>query len=78
VDDDAAVAAGIDPRVLLLLSEAYRHGKALGAWADGTDALEAAGIAPDAPGIVTAGATLEHAIELLAHHRAWDRFTPAV
>lgn len=81
VDDDAAVVTDIDPRVLLLLTEAYRHGKALGAWADGTDALQEAGIAPDAPGIVAAAdatATLERVTELLAHHRAWDRFTPAL
>ncbi len=81
VDDDTAVTAGIDPRVLLLLTEAYRHGKALGAWADGVDALEAAGIAPDAPGVVIApdsGPVLEGVTALLAHHRAWDRFTPAL
>ncbi|WP_333771676.1 catalase [Streptomyces sp. IBSBF 2435] len=81
VDDSAAAAASIDPRVLLLLTEAYRHGKALGAWADGTEALTAAGIAADAPGVVTAGgaaSVLEHVSELLTRHRAWDRFTPAV
>ncbi|MFC4036789.1 catalase HPII, partial [Streptomyces polygonati] len=81
VDDDTAVGAGIDPRVLLMISEAYRHGKALGAWAGGADALEAAGVAADAPGVVAAdsGETALAAIsELLARHRAWDRFTPAV
>ncbi|MYV54747.1 catalase [Streptomyces sp. SID3212] len=82
VDDDLAVAAGIDPRVLLLVTEAYRHGKALGAWADGADVLETAGIAPDAPGVVTTAtdhaAVLDGVTELLAHHRAWDRFDPAV
>jgi catalase len=65
--------------VLLLITEAYRHGKALGAWADGADALETAGIAPDAPGVVTTatdpGPALDGVMELLAHHRAWDRFT---
>ncbi|MFC8224823.1 catalase [Streptomyces sp. NPDC057287] len=81
VDDDAAVTAGIDPRVLLLITEAFRHGKAIGAWADGRDALETAGIATDAPGVVTAddsSAVLEGLTGMLAHHRAWDRFTPAV
>ncbi|MFE5960987.1 catalase [Streptomyces rubiginosohelvolus] len=81
VDDDVAVTAGIDPRVLLLITEAFRHGKAIGAWADGLDALQTAGIAPDAPGVVTAdapAAVLEGLTEMLAHHRAWDRFTPAV
>ncbi|MFH9696711.1 hypothetical protein [Streptomyces globisporus] len=33
-----AVTAGIDPRVLLLITEAFRHHKAIGAWADGLDA----------------------------------------
>lgn len=79
VDDIAALASEVDPRVLLLITEAYRHGKALGAWADGSDALESAGIAPDAPGVVTTptdpAAALDGVMELLAHHRAWDRFT---
>ncbi|MFF8295413.1 catalase [Streptomyces globisporus] len=81
VDDDAVVTAGVDPRVLLLITEAYRHGKAIGAWADGLDALETAGIAPDAPGVVTAAepaAVLDGLTGMLAHHRAWDRFNPAV
>ncbi|WP_069744034.1 catalase [Streptomyces sp. EN23] len=81
VDDDAAVIDGIDPRVLLLIAEAFRHGKAIGAWADGLDALAPAGVAPDAPGVVTAGdatEALDGLTEMLAHHRAWDRFTPAV
>ncbi|MEU8137897.1 catalase [Streptodolium elevatio] len=81
VDDGVAVATGIDPRVLVLLTEAYRHGKALGAWADGVDALTAAGIAPDAPGVVAASdadSALEGVTGLLAQHRAWDRFPPAV
>ncbi|MEU0375920.1 catalase [Streptomyces cyaneofuscatus] len=81
VDDGAAVAAGIDPRVLLLVAEAFRHGKAIGAWADGLESLEAAGIASDVPGVVTAGdaaAALDGLADLLAHHRVWERFTPAV
>ncbi|SHM80705.1 catalase [Actinacidiphila paucisporea] len=81
VDDAVAGAAGIDPRVLLMLTEAYRHGKALGAWAGGAAALEAAGIAGGAPGVVTAdsaGTVLEQVRELLARHRAWNRFIPAV
>lgn len=80
-DDVTAVTAGIDPRVLLLITEAYRHGKAIGAWADGVEALETAGIAVDAPGVVAApdpAAVLDGFTEMLAHHRVWDRFTPAV
>lgn len=43
--------------------------------------LEATGIVPDAPGVVTADsadATVQGVADLLAGHRAWDRFTPSV
>ena len=76
-----AGASGIDPRVLLMLTEAYRHGKALGAWGNGADALTAAGIEPGAPGVTTAkgaGAVLKGVTKALSRHRAWDRFTPEV
>lgn len=81
VDDDIVATATIDPRVLVMLTEAYRHGKALGAWGDGRRVLEAAGIAPDAPGVVrarSADAGLKRLIKLLAGHRVWDRFTPLI
>ncbi|MBH0246524.1 hypothetical protein I3W98_32610, partial [Streptomyces cavourensis] len=61
--------------------EAFRHGKAIGAWAAGLEILEAAGIGSDVPGVVTAddaAAALDGLTDLLAHHRAWERFTPAV
>ncbi len=70
-----------DPRVALLLSEAFRHGKAIGAWADGEVALEAAGVPADAPGVVVAGsgtAALERVTDLLRSHRVWERFTTQV
>jgi catalase len=71
----------VDSRVLLMLTEAYRHGKALGAWGSGTGALEAAGIPVGAPGVVSgeeAGAVLDRISELLAEHRVWERFPTAV
>jgi catalase len=77
---DHGAQADVDPRVVLLLTEAYRHGKAVGAWSGGVSALDAAGIAPDAPGVVTgdeAGPVLDGVKELLAEHRVWDRFPPA-
>jgi catalase len=77
--DDELAGVGVDSRVLLMLAEAYRHGKALGAWAGGADALTAAGIPADAPGVVTGaeGAqVLEGVNELLIRHRVWERFTP--
>ncbi|MER6212421.1 catalase-related domain-containing protein, partial [Streptomyces sp. NPDC001642] len=80
-DDDVALAVGIDSRVLLMVAEAYRHGKSVGAWGDGVEALAAAGIAADVPGVVsaaTAEAALEQLTDLLSRHRAWDRFVPSV
>ncbi|CAM5293468.1 catalase [Streptomyces avidinii] len=71
---------GPDPRVALLLTEAYRHGKALGGW-NGADRLfEAAGIGTDGPGIALgedAAPVVEALVTALAGHRAWDRFPPA-
>jgi catalase len=81
VDDAAGAVTGLDPRVLLLLTEAYRHGKAIAAWGGGGAALEAAGIDVTAPGVTTgdgAVAALERVGELLAEHRVWDRFAPTV
>ncbi|MGA4544155.1 catalase [Uniformispora flossi] len=76
-----APAAGIDPRVLVMLDETYRHGKPLGAWGNGADALRAADIDPEGPGVVAAsdsGAVLEDVADLLSQHRVWDRLAPAV
>ncbi|WP_432133751.1 MULTISPECIES: catalase [unclassified Streptomyces] len=81
--DAKAGAAGArqgthDPRVGLLLSEAFRHGKAIGAWAGGETVLEAAAVPADAPGVIVgdgATATLEQLSRLMASHRVWERFT---
>jgi catalase len=67
----------VGPRVTLLLAEAYRHAKAIGAWGDSRNALAAAGFDPAAPGVVTdedAGDVLDNVVGLLAEHRVWDRF----
>ncbi|MYV41682.1 hypothetical protein GT030_23135, partial [Streptomyces sp. SID1328] len=69
-----------DPRVVLMLDEAFRHGKALGAWPGAEEALRAAGIPVDAPGVVTGGSgaeILDELTTLLTEHRVWDRFPPA-
>ncbi|MFE5614598.1 catalase [Streptomyces sp. NPDC056470] len=71
----------VDPRVLLLLTEAYRHGKAIGGWNGARAVLEAAGIDADGPGVVlgeSGTAAVAAAARVLAEHRAWDRFPPAV
>jgi catalase len=48
--------AAIDPRVQLMLREAYRHAKPLGGWADAPEALSSAGIPAEAPGCSSATA----------------------
>ncbi|MET7958390.1 MULTISPECIES: catalase [Streptomyces] len=81
VDDNAAAVTGVDPRLLLMVTEAYRHGKAIGAWGEGGSVLEAAGLPADSAGVVTsesASSVLETVTGLLGGHRAWDRFTPAL
>jgi catalase len=71
-----AADSNVDPRVVLLLEEAYRHCKVIGAWGDGTTALEAAGVT-GTPGIVrgeSAAEVLERVQEQMAYHRVWERF----
>jgi catalase len=77
--DPGLAAGGIDPRVALMVTEAFRHAKAIGAVGDGVAALEAIGIPADAPGVSTGSAATVAAGLLagLAQHRAWDRFPVA-
>uniref|UniRef100_UPI002607D7B6 catalase n=1 Tax=uncultured Streptomyces sp. TaxID=174707 RepID=UPI002607D7B6 len=73
--------AATDPRLLLLVNEAFRHGKAIGAWNGGEAVLALSGVPTDAPGIVAAdsGSTvLEQITTHLGTHRAWERFTPQI
>ncbi|MFE5852739.1 catalase [Streptomyces sp. NPDC056500] len=75
----AAIAT--DPRVVLLLAEAYRHGKAIGALTGAAAALDAADIPLDAPGVITGDgpeAVLEPLLGLLRNHRVWKRFPATV
>jgi len=86
IEFDALVVAGgttpsADIKLMLLLQEAYRHCKAIGAWGDGATILEAAGIALDDPGVVVGDSAVkafnESLLAALGLHRAWDR-APAV
>ncbi|MFC0062166.1 catalase [Umezawaea endophytica] len=85
VEFDAVVVAGgatvTDPRLPVLLQEAFRHCKVLGAWGGGADLLRAAGIDTDAPGVLLADTMVKaSAIALLdavGLHRVWDRAVPA-
>ncbi|HEV2638034.1 MAG TPA: catalase [Actinocrinis sp.] len=72
-----ADAAAVDPRILLMANEAFRHAKPLGGWSDLQDVLTAAGCSPDGPGIVSGKnpqTVLKSVIKLLGQHRVWDRF----
>jgi catalase len=73
----ARTAPSADIKQVILLQEAYRHCKLLGAWGDGVAGLEAAGIALDGPGVVVGetvvGAFTKELINALGLHRAWDR-----
>ncbi|UKA55590.1 catalase [Arthrobacter sp. FW305-BF8] len=72
--------ASLDPRVVLLLSEAFRHAKAIGAWGSGSAGVDAASIPDDAAGVVLgddAGQVVPQIQELLAAHRVWERFPAA-
>ncbi|MFE5512037.1 catalase [Streptomyces sp. NPDC056529] len=74
-------AGPVDPRLALLVSEAFRHAKAIGGWAGAETVLQAAAIPTGAPGVVLADsgdAVLADLTPLLAKHRVWDRFPPAI
>jgi catalase len=77
----AAASAALDPRVVLLLDEAFRHAKVIGAWGAGLDAVDVAGVPRDAAGVVTAGEgpeVLEQVQRLMGTHRVWERFPTSV
>ncbi len=72
-------AVSPDPRIQVLLQEAWRHCKAIGAWGPGVSVVEQAigSAATDAAGVVTgqSGAEVfEQVHTLLGAHRAWERF----
>jgi catalase len=70
----------VDPRVALLVSESFRHAKAIGGWGSGTAVVDGTIIPQDAPGVVlgdSAEDVVSQITELLAAHRAWDRFPAA-
>jgi catalase len=80
--DDKAGAPGtaVDPRVVLMIQECFRHAKAIGAWGSGRAALEAAGCATG-PGIVIEddpSTVLTKTTKLLGSHRVWERFPSSV
>ncbi|MFI9123093.1 catalase [Streptomyces bikiniensis] len=73
--------AAVDPRLAMLVSEAFRHAKAIGGWAGAETVLAAASVPAGAPGVILADsgeAVLSGLTPLLAKHRVWDRFPAAL
>ncbi|MFD3328378.1 catalase [Streptomyces sp. NPDC058701] len=73
--------AATDPRLLLLLNEAFRHGKPIGHWAGADSILPAAGIPAGASGVVqgdNGSVVLEQITQLMGSHRVWERFPTTV
>ncbi|VXB28282.1 catalase [Nocardioides sp. AX2bis] len=69
-------AESVDPRVVQLVQEAYRHCKSIGAWGAGATVLDLVGIGAG-PGVVVddaPDAVVEQTLVGLAGHRSWDRF----
>jgi catalase len=86
VEYDAILVAGgtgglADIKLSVLLQEAFRHAKVLGAWGDGEQTLRAAGIDTTAPGVLigdsVVAAYTKDLIAAVGLHRVWDR-TPLV
>ncbi|MFG2621239.1 catalase [Streptomyces sp. NPDC048507] len=72
-----SAAPATDPRVLLLVSEMYRHAKAIGGWAGAGAVLAEAAVPGGAPGVVeaaTPAAAVKALAGLVAEHRVWNRF----
>ena len=70
----------LDPRVALMIEECWRHGKVIGAWGAGADAV-AQTVAAGSVGVVTgesATAVFTEVQELMAAHRVWERFPATV
>jgi catalase len=81
---DAKAAGGadapVDPRVLLMIAETYRHGKPLGGWGTAAQAFSEAGVPAQAPGVLLGEdgtSVLRETLQFLGAHRVWDRFPAA-
>jgi catalase len=82
IEYDAILVAGgagdlADIKLTVLLQEAFRHAKVLGAWGDGERALRTAGIETAGPGILLGDAVVaaytKKLIDAVGLHRVWDR-----
>jgi catalase len=79
--DALVVADGTAPsddiKLVILLQEAYRHCKAIGAWGSGAASLESVQIVAGTPGVLVgdsiAKSFIDGLIAAVGLHRAWDR-----
>lgn len=75
--EDAGAPGRVDDRVTVMVSEAFRHAKAIGGWGNTATVLQEAGVDVGAEGIVQAGPeeVVSALVSLLAEHRVWSRST---
>ncbi|MFC9250791.1 catalase [Amycolatopsis thailandensis] len=82
IEFDAVVIAGgtaglHDIKLTVLLQEAFRHCKVIGAWGDGAQVLTDAGIDTGAPGVVLADEVAKpfstELVDAVGMHRVWER-----
>jgi catalase len=82
IEFDALLVAGEteptnDIKLVILLQEAYRHCKTLGAWGNGSVVLEGAGIPLSGDGVVIGKVVgkdfTDQLVAAVGLHRAWDR-----
>lgn len=74
-------APRVDPRVMLMVHEAFRHAKVVAAFGEGVTALEACGLSGDDAGVVAgedASAVLAEVMGLMGGHRVWERIPVAI
>jgi catalase len=73
-------SAVVDPRVLLMIEECWRHAKVIGAWGPGVTAVQQCGVGGTAGVVVGEDATAVFAEVqgLMAAHRVWERFPASV
>jgi catalase len=79
--DAVVIAAGTtvtnDIKLVVLLQEAFRHCKPLGAWGSGVKLLDAAAVDREAPGVLLGGEVDktfgQNLVVALGLHRVWER-----
>ncbi|MBG0739057.1 catalase [Paeniglutamicibacter antarcticus] len=67
----------VDPRILLMVTETFRHAKAIGGWGSAAAVLAAGAIDLSAAGLVLGEPedVVTRVGELLTEHRVWKRFS---